>query len=144
MSYFLRKCAWYHLSTESESPAPDYGTRIRSHGFVMQLAHSAPIWKENSYPICPSTSYFQSIFILESSTSQRKVTMLKLCTLLRVARPSFHISCLTARYTHVARSTKMKCLAGRRWQSTDMPKVKRTWLKNIWNSPIGVKTVHFW
>ncbi|KAI9056265.1 hypothetical protein LZ554_001192 [Drepanopeziza brunnea f. sp. 'monogermtubi'] len=34
--------------------------------------------------------------------------------------------------------------AGRRWQSTAAPGETQSWFKRMWDSPIGLKTVHFW
>jgi hypothetical protein len=43
-----------------------------------------------------------------------------------------------------ARSTAR---AGRRFQSTDAPTAEaasKSWFSRMWNSPVGLKTVHFW
>jgi len=37
--------------------------------------------------------------------------------------------------------------AGRRFQSTDAPTAEaasKSWVSRMWNSPVGLKTVHFW
>lgn len=34
--------------------------------------------------------------------------------------------------------------AGRRWQSTTTETAQQTWFKRMWESPVGLKTVHFW
>lgn len=70
----------------------------------------------------------------------------------RSVRPVFRTSSplFTQQYTNAfARQTVR---AGRRFQSTGVPTegiadaaaVKESFLKRMWDSPIGVKTVHFW
>jgi len=63
-------------------------------------------------------------------------------TLFRVARPAFRPNFFTAQ---TARSTRTR-FGGRRWQSTAAPAepIQQTLAQRLWNSPVGVKTVHFW
>ncbi|PMD60851.1 UPF0041-domain-containing protein [Hyaloscypha bicolor E] len=69
-------------------------------------------------------------------------------TLLRAARPAFRSQSqfFTAQSQAQAfRSTRARFQQqGRRWQSTATPAGNQSWAKRLWDSPIGVKTVHFW
>jgi len=56
----------------------------------------------------------------------------------RASRPAF-------RSANQFFSSSFRRPAGRRWQSTaSEPKTSEPWIKRMWNSPIGLKTVHFW
>jgi len=51
------------------------------------------------------------------------------------ASPFFTAQTMRSSYRH----------AGRRFQSTAAPSaVQGSWFKRMWDSPIGIKTVHFW
>jgi len=43
-------------------------------------------------------------------------------------------------------SSRSAARTGRRFQSTDAPtaEVSKNWFKSLWDSPVGIKTVHFW
>ena len=73
---------------------------------------------------------------------RRTVTMPATTTLFRVARPAFRPNFFTAQ---AARSTRTR-FGRRRWQSTAAPAepIQQTLAQRLWNSPVGVKTVHFW
>ncbi|KAI4865214.1 UPF0041-domain-containing protein [Hypoxylon rubiginosum] len=61
-------------------------------------------------------------------------------TLFRAARPVFQQSASRTFRTNFSRQT------GRRFASTTATgeAASQTWFKRMWNSPIGLKTVHFW
>ncbi|TVY53046.1 Mitochondrial pyruvate carrier [Lachnellula suecica] len=62
-------------------------------------------------------------------------------TIFRAARPAFRSA--NANFTsHFARSTFRQ--QSKRWQSTAAPGTQASWIKRMWDSPIGLKTVHFW
>jgi len=63
-------------------------------------------------------------------------------TLFRAGRPAFRSNFFTAQATRQTRTR----FGGRRWQSTAAPAepIQQTWAKRLWDSPVGVKTVHFW
>lgn len=67
-------------------------------------------------------------------------------TLFRAARPIFQTSASRAAF----RQATFRNAAGRRWQSTagaageDAAKAQGSWFQRMWNSPVGLKTVHFW
>jgi mitochondrial pyruvate carrier 2 len=67
-------------------------------------------------------------------------------TLFRASRPAFRSQFFTPAFRRSA---------GRRWQSSDAGTgtggaggtsgaPNESWFQKAWNSPIGVKTVHFW
>lgn len=62
------------------------------------------------------------------------------------ARPVFRSSQIVSQARVAFRQQQWKQHAGRRWQSSAAPEaeVNPSWFKRIWDSPIGVKTVHFW
>jgi len=65
-------------------------------------------------------------------------------TLFRAARPAFRSQFFTSQTQSQAfRSTRSR-FQGRRWQSTAAPAGGQSWAKRLWDSPIGIKTVHFW
>jgi len=65
-------------------------------------------------------------------------------TLLRAARPAFRSQFFTSQAQSQAfRSTRSR-FQGKRWQSTAAPVAEQSWAKRLWDSPIGIKTVHFW
>ncbi|KAK0655810.1 hypothetical protein B0T16DRAFT_397759 [Cercophora newfieldiana] len=55
----------------------------------------------------------------------------------RASRPAF-------RNANQFFSSSFRRPAGRRFQSTASETPTEPWLKRMWNSPIGFKTVHFW
>ncbi|KAI0173655.1 UPF0041-domain-containing protein [Hypoxylon sp. FL1284] len=61
-------------------------------------------------------------------------------TILRAARPVFQQSASRAFRTNFPRQT------GRRFaSSTTTPEAaSQSWFQRMWNSPVGLKTVHFW
>ncbi|KAI0119767.1 UPF0041-domain-containing protein [Daldinia grandis] len=63
-------------------------------------------------------------------------------TLFRAARPVFQQSALRSAFrSNLAPQT------GRRFASTATPgesATQQSWIQRMWNSPIGLKTVHFW
>jgi hypothetical protein len=65
--------------------------------------------------------------------------------ILRAARPAFRSQFFTAQ-SQVSRSGFKSKFGGRRWQSTAAPteNAQQSWFKRMWDSPIGLKTVHFW
>lgn len=66
-------------------------------------------------------------------------------TLMRAARPAFRQQFFTQAQSARTARTKFQ-FAGRRWQSTtaEGQAVQQGWIKRMWDSPIGLKTVHFW
>ncbi|RFU32610.1 hypothetical protein B7463_g3710, partial [Scytalidium lignicola] len=65
--------------------------------------------------------------------------------LFRAARPLFRRAGPSPFFTaQTSRSTYRQ--AGRRFQSTAAPAAatQASWFKRMWDSPIGLKTVHFW
>lgn len=65
--------------------------------------------------------------------------------LLRAARPAFRSQFFTA-HAQSSRTGFQTKFAGKRWQSTAAPAqaAQVGWFKRMWDSPIGLKTVHFW
>ena len=65
--------------------------------------------------------------------------------LLRAARPAFRSQFFTA-HAQASRTGFQTKFAGKRWQSTAAPAqaAQVGWFKRMWDSPIGLKTVHFW
>ena len=62
-------------------------------------------------------------------------------TMFRATRPVFHRS--------AAARLAGRRTAGRRFQSTSSSgaaaeQQQQSWAKRMWDSPVGVKTVHFW
>ena len=71
--------------------------------------------------------------------------------ILRAARPAFRNSSnfFTQHQAHQAQAQINRNVwgkAGRRWQSTatGTDAAAQGWVKRMWDSPIGLKTVHFW
>ncbi|RYP26753.1 hypothetical protein DL768_011588 [Monosporascus sp. mg162] len=64
-------------------------------------------------------------------------------TMFRAARPAFQQRSPAAFSRTVIRNT-----AGRRFQSTSSSSAgageRQSWFKRMWESPVGLKTVHFW
>ncbi|KAH9883996.1 hypothetical protein F4778DRAFT_764354 [Xylariomycetidae sp. FL2044] len=64
-------------------------------------------------------------------------------TLFRAARPVFQSRATFPRAS--AFRSNFSQNAGRRWQSTASGETaEQSWFTRMWNSPVGVKTVHFW
>lgn len=67
-----------------------------------------------------------------------------MATLFRTARPILNNASRAQFQSAFARNTTR---AGRRFQGTSSEAqgaAKASWFKTAWDSPIGVKTVHFW
>ncbi|CAG8956927.1 hypothetical protein HYFRA_00011976 [Hymenoscyphus fraxineus] len=66
-------------------------------------------------------------------------------SLLRAARPAFRPNTFYASQATRAFRPRFQ-QQGRRWQSTAAPDAAagQSWFKRMWDSPIGLKTVHFW
>jgi len=69
----------------------------------------------------------------------------------RAARPLFQQATFAAQARHAFRraaNSQVRLRAGqqqsRRWQSTAAGEPQVSWFKRMWDSPIGLKTVHFW
>jgi len=64
-------------------------------------------------------------------------------TLFRSTRPLFRSPFFTAQTNAFSRTSQR---VGRRFQSTAAPTMtaEKSWFKRMWDSPIGLKTVHFW
>ncbi|TLD22066.1 hypothetical protein PspLS_07777 [Pyricularia sp. CBS 133598] len=62
------------------------------------------------------------------------------------ARPVFRSGQIAAQARAAFRQQQWKQHAGRRWQSSAAPEAEAnpSWFKRMWDSPIGIKTVHFW
>jgi hypothetical protein len=63
-------------------------------------------------------------------------------SILRAARPAFRSSQFQAQARAAFRNSNSK-----RWQSSttaDATQANVSWFKRMWDSPIGLKTVHFW
>jgi hypothetical protein len=62
--------------------------------------------------------------------------------LFRAARPAFRPNFFSQQVTRQTRTR----FGGRRWQSTAAPAepVQQSLFKKLWDSPVGLKTVHFW
>ena len=68
-------------------------------------------------------------------------------SILRAARPAFRSSAnnFTAAYARQTFRNQAGNTTSRRWQSTTAEaKAQASWFKRMWDSPIGLKTVHFW
>lgn len=88
-----------------------------------------------------------------NQTFTRKIAkMPPTSTLLRAARPAFRAQKNTF-FTSQATRTRFQGQFrqklggyGKRWQSTAAPTAGEQvgWFKRMWDSPIGLKTVHFW
>lgn len=70
-------------------------------------------------------------------------------TLFRAARPAiFQHAATRAAFTGRAQGFRnfAQNTAGRRYQSTSAAgeAATQSWLTRMWNSPVGIKTVHFW
>ncbi|KUJ23393.1 UPF0041-domain-containing protein [Mollisia scopiformis] len=70
-------------------------------------------------------------------------------TLFRAARPAFRSQQFftsqqaQAQLFRTTRS-RFQNYGSKRWQSTAAPAAEQSWFKRMWDSPIGIKTVHFW
>jgi hypothetical protein len=96
----------------------------------------------------------EGAFKYPASTSAERFTYPRLCftklntmpapsQLLRAARPAFRSQFFTSQLQSSRTGFKSK-FGGRRWQSTASPAAQPSWFKRMWDSPIGLKTVHFW
>ncbi|ORY60543.1 uncharacterized protein BCR38DRAFT_349384 [Pseudomassariella vexata] len=73
-------------------------------------------------------------------------------TLFRAARPIFQESAFASQTSRTAfsrstgsRNFYQKTGSGRRYQSTASDgAAQASWVSRMWNSPVGLKTVHFW
>lgn len=67
-------------------------------------------------------------------------------TLLRASRPLFRHGATRATPFFTAQTSRATFRqAGRRFQSTAAPgAAQESWVKKMWDSPVGLKTVHFW
>jgi len=64
-------------------------------------------------------------------------------TMFRAARPTLRNGFFTTQAQSQAfRASRMRF--GRRWESTAAPVTEKSFFKRMWDSPIGLKTVHFW
>lgn len=65
---------------------------------------------------------------------------------LKAVRPSLHFMTAQARPSLKCGAIRKQFeLHGRRCQGTIAPDAhSQNWLHKMWNSPIGIKTVHFW
>ncbi|KUI62138.1 putative mitochondrial pyruvate carrier 2 [Cytospora mali] len=74
--------------------------------------------------------------------------------LLRATRPVFSASAATQTRQAFTRATPLRSAFGRqqwgrRWQSSSSTAdaaaaAQRSWFQRMWDSPVGLKTVHFW
>lgn len=71
-------------------------------------------------------------------------------TLFRAARPAFRSQQFfssSQAQAQIFRTTRSRFqnYGSKRWQSTAAPAAEtQSWAKRMWDSPIGLKTVHFW
>lgn len=73
-------------------------------------------------------------------------------TIFRASRPIFRQATLGANARQAFRTQQQGFFrqqfyqgSGRRWQSTDgAQQQQQSWFKRMWESEIGLKTVHFW
>ncbi|KAI1488399.1 hypothetical protein F5X96DRAFT_86593 [Biscogniauxia mediterranea] len=71
-------------------------------------------------------------------------------SLFRAARPVFQSSASRATFSRTTGFRTNFSQAGRRFQSTtagetaQQQQQQQSWFKRMWDSPIGLKTVHFW
>lgn len=71
-------------------------------------------------------------------------------TFARASRPLFNstTAAFTSRqaFTRASpfRSAYRRQEWSKRWQSTTAETPKASWFKRMWDSPVGLKTVHFW
>ncbi|KAI5922328.1 hypothetical protein F4810DRAFT_293325 [Camillea tinctor] len=68
-------------------------------------------------------------------------------TLFRAARPVFQSSATRATFSRTTGFRANFSQAGRRFQSTtagEAAQQQQSWFKRMWDSPVGLKTVHFW
>ncbi|KAH8662357.1 hypothetical protein BX600DRAFT_466271 [Xylariales sp. PMI_506] len=65
-------------------------------------------------------------------------------TLFRAARPAFRQSAFGAHRAAFRQSTFRQQTTGRRFNSTAAGDAQASWFQRMWNSPVGLKTVHFW
>ena len=49
-----------------------------------------------------------------------------------------------AAFQNATARLRAQALRARRFQSTDAAAAQQSFLQRSWNSPIGIKTVHFW
>lgn len=80
--------------------------------------------------------------IFQVRGNRKRVIMPPTTTLFRAARPAFRPNLFTQQFTRQTRTR----FVGRRWQSTAAPAepIQQSLFKKLWNSPVGLKTVHFW
>ncbi|KAI5464062.1 hypothetical protein BGZ63DRAFT_376822 [Mariannaea sp. PMI_226] len=65
-------------------------------------------------------------------------------SILRASRPAFRQATMGAQSRLAFRQQTFR-QGGRRWQSTDgTAQQQQSWFKRMWESEIGIKTVHFW
>lgn len=64
-------------------------------------------------------------------------------TMLSASRPLFRQGLLGAQTRQAMLRSPRFGQQGRRWQST-AEGAQPSWFKRMWDSPVGVKTVHFW
>lgn len=60
------------------------------------------------------------------------------------ARSAFRHSTFRAAFQNANGFRQGGAGAGRRWQSTTAETAQASWFKRMWDSPVGLKTVHFW
>ena len=69
-------------------------------------------------------------------------------TMFRASRPLFRQSSAfhaQTRQAFRAQIQRQQRFGGRRWQSSSgAAGTEQSWFKRMWDSPIGIKTVHFW
>jgi hypothetical protein len=66
-------------------------------------------------------------------------------TLFRAARPAFrNPNFFTQQFSRSSNFKNQFRGQSKRWQSTAAPGGQPSWFKRMWDSPIGLKTVHFW
>ncbi|KAG6003347.1 hypothetical protein E4U21_002124 [Claviceps maximensis] len=79
--------------------------------------------------------------------------MVPTSTLMRASRPLFRQAAFSSPASQAFRAQRLAGQgarfrfrdSGRRWQSTaDGTQQQQSWFKRMWESEIGVKTVHFW
>ncbi|KAI1500010.1 hypothetical protein F5X99DRAFT_387918 [Biscogniauxia marginata] len=69
-------------------------------------------------------------------------------TLFRAARPAFQFSASRATFSRATGFRANFAQTGRRFQSSTAgdaaQQQQQSWFKRMWDSPVGLKTVHFW
>lgn len=86
-------------------------------------------------------STLDTLLVREKIRKSEALTMSATTTMFRAARPVFQRSAAQMAATRLAGRA-----AGRRFQSTSATaeQQQQSWAKRMWDSPVGVKTVHFW